>query len=85
MQLIISENKAYSLAIQRRFEEGYLAMDGIMGNDRPRMETLSARITKVKILLLEVHQLLDSDPLLCVLSESGSPRCIGTDVSHLYT
>jgi hypothetical protein len=85
MQLVVSENKAYSLAMQKRFEEGYLAMDGIGGNDRPRMETLSARITKAKILLLEVYQLLDSDPLLCVLSESGSPRYIGTDLSHLYT
>jgi hypothetical protein len=72
MQLVISENKAYSLARQRRFEEGYLAMDGMTGNERPNMETLSAQITKAKILLLEVHQLLDSDPLLCVLSESGT-------------
>jgi hypothetical protein len=78
MQLVVSENKAYSLAMHKRFEEAYLAMDGIGSNDRPRMETLSARITKAKILLLEVHQLLDSDPLLCV-------RYIGTDLSHLYT
>lgn len=85
MQLAISENKAYSLAMQRRFEEGYLAMEGMVGNERPRMETLSAQITKAKILLLEVHQLLDSDPLLCVLSESGTSYRNRTNNSDLDT
>src|SRR5271169_5037497 len=72
MQVTISENKGYSLARQARFEEGYLAMDGITNLDRIGPESLSARITRTKMLLLEVYQLLGSDPLLCVLSESGT-------------
>jgi hypothetical protein len=71
MQVTIAERKGYSLARQRRFEEGYLAMDSISDGDKIGIESLSARITKAKMLLLEVHQLLASDPLLCVLSESG--------------
>lgn len=71
MQVTISENMAYSLARQARFEEGYLAMNSIADLDRNVSENLSARITRTKMLLLEVYQLLGSDPLLCVLSESG--------------
>ena len=74
LQVTISENKGYSLAQQRRFEEGYMAMDNIPSNERLCHESISARITRAKMLLLEVHQLLSSDPLLCVLSESGIPR-----------
>jgi hypothetical protein len=71
MQLTIAENKGYSLAQQRRFEEAYQAMDNVSGHDRLSHEIVSAKITRAKMLLLEVHQLLGSDPLLCVLSESG--------------
>jgi hypothetical protein len=71
MQLTIAENKGYSLARQRRFEEGYMAIDSV-SHDRFGHESVSARITRAKMLLLEVHQLLGSDPLLCVLSESGT-------------
>lgn len=72
IQLVVAENKGYSLAQQRRFEEGYLAMNSIPSNVPQGVETLSAKITRAKILLLEVYQLLESDPLLCVLSESGT-------------
>ena len=71
MQITIAERKGYSLARQRRFEEGYLALDCIPDPDRASHEILSARITRAKMLLLEIYQLLGSDPLLCVLSESG--------------
>lgn len=84
MQLTIAENKAYSLARQRRFEEGYLAMDGLPGNEKLVLETLSARITKARMLLLEVYQLLESDPLLCVLSESGTYLPFMSDYSHFH-
>jgi hypothetical protein len=76
MQVAIAERKGYSLARQRRFEEGYLAIDSITDHGRISLEILSARITRAKMLLLEVHQLLGSDPLLCVLSESGILTCI---------
>jgi hypothetical protein len=85
MQLTIAENKAYSLARQRRFEEGYLALDGISSNDKLVLETLSARITKARMLLLEVYQLLESDPLLCVLSESGILLHLKSNYSHLHS
>jgi len=71
MQSVIAESKGYSLARQRRFEEGYLAMDSIPSNVAHGLEMLSGKFTRAKILLLEVYQLLESDPLLCVLSESG--------------
>lgn len=71
MQTTIAERKGYSLARQRRFEEGYLAIGNIEDHDRLSLEVLSSRITRAKMLLLEVHQLIGSDPLLCVLSESG--------------
>lgn len=73
MGVTVAERKAYSLARQGRFEEGYLALDGILENDRTGNEVLAAQITRTKMLLMEVEQLLQSDPLLCVLSESGSP------------
>lgn len=85
MQLTIAENKAYSLARQRRFEEGHLALDGISGNDKLILESLSARITKARMLLLEVYQLLESDPLLCVLSESGIPLYLKSNYSHFHS
>lgn len=85
MQVTISENKGYSLARQARFEEGYLAMDSITDLDRIGSETLSARITRTKMLLLEVYQLLGSDPLLCVLSESGTSMNFLSDRSYLNT
>jgi len=72
MQVTIAERKGYSLARQRQFAEAYLALESIGDLDRSGIENLSARITKAKMLLLEVHQLLASDPLLCVLSESGN-------------
>lgn len=72
MQVTIAENKAYSLARQKLFEEGYLAMDSISGMEKLVLETLSAKVAKARMLLLEVYQLLESDPLLCVLSESGT-------------
>ena len=71
MQVTIAERKGYSLARQRQFAEAYLALDSIGDLDGGGVENLSARITKSKMLLLEVHQLLASDPMLCVLSESG--------------
>jgi hypothetical protein len=71
MGVTVAERKAYSLARQGRFEEGYLALDGILEDDRN--EVLAAQITRTKMLLMEVEQLLQSDPLLCVLSESGNP------------
>jgi len=82
MQVTISENKGYSLALQGQFEEGYLAMDSISDLDRSGSENVSARITRTKMLLLEVHQLLGSDPLLCVLSESGILRIFLSDCSY---
>jgi len=72
MQVSIAERKSYSLARQRHFDEAYLTLESIGDLERSGIENLSARITKAKMLLLEVHQLLASDPLLCVLSESGS-------------
>lgn len=48
-----------------------MAIDSV-SHDRFGHESVSARITRAKMLLLEVHQLLGSDPLLCVLSESGT-------------
>src|SRR5271170_1615798 len=72
MQVSIAERKGYSLARQRQFAEAYLILESIGDLERSGIENLSARITKAKMLLLEVHQLLASDPLLCVLSESGS-------------
>jgi hypothetical protein len=88
MQLTIAENKGYSLARQRRFEEGYLAMDSIPNHDRLGHETISARITRTKMLLLEVHQLLGTDPLLCVLSESGmspwSPLILAISIPNVH-
>ena len=71
MGIMVAEGKAYSLARQRRFEEGYLALDGISEAERAGHEVLAARITRAQMLLMEVEQLLRSDPLLCVLSESG--------------
>jgi hypothetical protein len=71
MAITVAERKAYSLARQGRFEEGYLAMEGILEVDKAGYESLAARITRTKVLLMEVEQLLQSDPLLCVLSESG--------------
>ena len=71
MQTTIVEKKSYSLARQRQFDEAYLALESIGDIDSLGFEGLSAQITKAKMLLLEVHQLLASDPLLCVLSESG--------------
>ena len=85
MQVTISERKGYSLARQGRFEEGYLAMDSITDLDRARYENLSARITRTKMLLLEVHQLLGSDPLLCVLSESGISTPFISDYSYFHS
>ena len=72
MQVSIAERKGYSLARQGQFAEAYLILESIGDLERSGIENLSARITKAKMLLLEVHQLLASDPLLCVLSESGS-------------
>src|SRR5271154_1550165 len=73
MAIVVAERKAYSLARQGRFEEGDLALDGILEDDRTGNEVLAAQITRTKMLLMEVEQLLQSDPLLCVLSESGNP------------
>ena len=75
MGITVAEGKAYSLARQRRLEEGYLALDGVLEAERAGHEVLAARITKAKMLLMEVEQLLQSDPLLCVLSESGMSHC----------
>ena len=72
MQVSIAERKSYSLARQRQFDEAHLTLESIGDLERSGIENLSARITKAKMLLLEVHQLVASDPLLCVLSESGS-------------
>jgi hypothetical protein len=72
MQVSIAERKGYSLARQRQFDEAYLILESVGDLERSGIENLSARITKAKMLLLEVHQLVGSDPLLCVLSESGS-------------
>ena len=72
MQVSIAERKGYSLARQRQFDEAYLILESVGDLERSGIENLSARITKAKMLLLEVHQLVASDPLLCVLSESGS-------------
>ena len=83
MQVEISEGKGYSLARQGRFEEGYLAIDNIADCNHVGRENLSARITRIKMLLLEVHQLLGSDPLLCVLSESGIPCRFKVNHSYL--
>jgi hypothetical protein len=85
MQITISERKGYSLARQGQFEEGYLAMDSITDLDRVGHESLSARITRTKMLLLEVHQLLGSDPLLCVLSESGISTGDISDCSYFHS
>ena len=74
MGIMVAGHKAYSLARQGRFEEGYLALDGIAEAERASHEVLVARITRTKMLLREVEQLLQSDPLLCVLSESGMFR-----------
>ena len=82
MQVTISEKKGYSLARQGRFEEGYLAMDGITDLDHNGCQSMAVRITRTKMLLLEVHQLLGSDPLLCVLSESGTCKYVVTDGSY---
>jgi len=70
MQLTISEKHGYSLARQRRFAEGHLALEDISHKDLS-IEAISARITRAEIQLMEVLQLLNSDPLLCVLSESA--------------
>jgi hypothetical protein len=85
MQVTIAENKAYSLARQRLFEEGYLAMESIQGTEKHVLETLSAKVTKARMLLLDVYQLLESDPLLCVLSESGTYLHLTADPSHLHS
>jgi hypothetical protein len=85
MQVTIAENKAYSLARQRLFEEGYLAMESIQGTEKHVLETLSAKVTKARMLLLDVYQLLESDPLLCVLSESGTYHHLTADLSHLHS
>ena len=71
LQMVIAESKGYSLAQQRRFEEGYLAMDSVPISLPHGPELLSSKVTRAKLLLSEVYQLLESDPLLCVLSESG--------------
>ena len=85
MQVTIAENKAYSLARQKLFEEGYLAMDTISGTEKLVLETLSAKVAKSRMLLLEVYQLLESDPLLCVLSESGTHLYLAAKSSHFHT
>ena len=79
MQVTIAERKGYSLARQGQFVEAYLALESIGDFDRLGIESLSAKITKAKMLLLEVYQLLASDPLLCVLSESGNPFNVKSD------
>ena len=84
LQVEISERKGYSLARQGRFEEGYLAIDNITDCDQIVHENLSARITRIKMFLLEIHQLLGSDPLLCVLSESGISSWFGANSSYIY-
>jgi hypothetical protein len=71
MNVVVAENKGYSLARQKRFEEGHSLIDTIPASDLHGQEGLSAKITRAKILLLEVYQLLQSDPMLCVVSESG--------------
>jgi hypothetical protein len=85
MQVTIAENKAYSLARQKLFEEGYLAMDSISGTEKLVLETLSAKVAKARMLLLEVYQLLESDPLLCVLSESGTHLHLAAKSSHFHS
>jgi hypothetical protein len=72
MQVLVAESKSYSLAKQRRFEESYLALDSVPTDIPHCLETMSAKVARANIMLLEVYQLLESDPLLCVLSESGN-------------